>query len=107
QPDGSDGRGTSATNRARRSCTTHRRSACQDATSPAVPDPDYRCDTLVAMRIGMLTGGGDCPGLNAVIRAVVRKGEGVHGDQLVGFRHGWRGVVEGETVELTIAGTRG
>jgi phosphofructokinase-like protein len=59
------------------------------------------------MRIGMLTGGGDCPGLNAVIRAVVRKGEGVHGDQLVGFRHGWRGVVEDETLELTLAGTRG
>jgi ATP-dependent phosphofructokinase / diphosphate-dependent phosphofructokinase len=59
------------------------------------------------MRIGMLTGGGDCPGLNAVIRAVVRKGEGVYGDQLVGFRHGWRGVTDGETVDLTIAGTRG
>ena len=59
------------------------------------------------MRIGMLTGGGDCPGLNAVIRAVVRKGEGVHGDQLIGFRHGWRGVMAGEAVELTIAGTRG
>ncbi len=59
------------------------------------------------MRIGMLTGGGDCPGLNAVIRAVVRKGEGIHGDQLVGFRHGWRGVMTGESVELTIAGTRG
>ena len=50
------------------------------------------------MRIGMLTGGGDCPGLNAVIRAVVRKGEGVYGHKLVGFRHGWRGVVEGETM---------
>jgi phosphofructokinase-like protein len=59
------------------------------------------------MRIGMLTGGGDCPGLNAVIRAVVRKGEGVHGDQVIGFRHGWRGVMTGETVDLTIAGTRG
>jgi 6-phosphofructokinase 1 len=59
------------------------------------------------MRIGILTGGGDCPGLNAVIRAVVRKGEGVYGDQLVGFRHGWRGVLDGETIELTIAGTRG
>ena len=53
------------------------------------------------MRIGMLTGGGDCPGLNAVIRAVVRKGEGVYGHNLVGFRHGWRGVIECETVELT------
>src|SRR4051794_5679175 len=59
------------------------------------------------MRIGMLTGGGDCPGLNAVIPAGVRKGEAVYGDQLVGFRHGWRGVLDGETVELTIGSTRG
>ena len=50
------------------------------------------------MRIGVLTGGGDCPGLNAVIRAVVRKGEGIYGHQIVGFRHGWRGVLEGEVV---------
>jgi phosphofructokinase-like protein len=60
-----------------------------------------------AMRIGVLTGGGDCPGLNAVIRAAVRKGEGYYGHELVGFRHGWRGVVEGELMELTISGTRG
>jgi 6-phosphofructokinase 1 len=59
------------------------------------------------MRIGMLTGGGDCPGLNAVIRAVVRKGEAVYGDQVVGFRHGWRGVLDGETTDLTIDTTRG
>jgi ATP-dependent phosphofructokinase / diphosphate-dependent phosphofructokinase len=59
------------------------------------------------MRIGVLTGGGDCPGLNAVIRAVVRKGEGVYGHNLVGFRHGWRGVIELETVDLTTANTRG
>jgi len=59
------------------------------------------------MRIGMLTGGGDCPGLNAVIRAVVRKGDGEYGDQLIGFRHGWRGVVDDVTVELTITNTRG
>src|SRR5439155_17555476 len=59
------------------------------------------------MRVGVLTGGGDCPGLNAVIRAVVRKGEGVYGDQIVGFRHGWRGVLDDEAVELTIASTRG
>ena len=39
------------------------------------------------MRIGVLTGGGDCPGLNAVIRAVVRKGEGVYGHSFVGYRH--------------------
>jgi phosphofructokinase-like protein len=61
----------------------------------------------VAVRIGMLTGGGDCPGLNAVIRAVVRKGESTYGHELVGFRHGWRGLVEDERVELTIASTRG
>ncbi len=61
----------------------------------------------VAMRIGVLTGGGDCPGLNAVIRAVVRKAEAVEGDVVVGFRHGWRGVMEGETAELTVATTRG
>src|SRR4051812_22570790 len=59
------------------------------------------------MRIGMLTGGGDCPGLNAVIRAVVRKGEAFYGDEIVGFRHGWRGVIDDERVKLTIAGTRG
>src|SRR5919109_1658838 len=59
------------------------------------------------MRIGVLTGGGDCPGLNAVIRAVVRKGEGVYGHNLVGFRHGWRGVMDLETVDLTTANTRG
>ena len=59
------------------------------------------------MRVGVLTGGGDCPGLNAVIRAVVRKGEGVYGHQIVGFRHGWRGVLDGEVMELTLANTRG
>ena len=46
------------------------------------------------MRIGILTGGGDCPGLNAVIRAVVRKGIDAYGDEIVGFRDGWRGVLE-------------
>ncbi|MGI8714344.1 MAG: 6-phosphofructokinase [Solirubrobacteraceae bacterium] len=59
------------------------------------------------MRIGMLTGGGDCPGLNAVIRAVVRKGIDEFGDQLVGFRDGWRGVLEDVQDELTIESTRG
>src|SRR5437764_7564686 len=59
------------------------------------------------MRIGMLTGGGDCPGLNAVIRSVVRKGIDAYGDQLVGFRDGWRGVLEGSFIELTIESTRG
>jgi ATP-dependent phosphofructokinase / diphosphate-dependent phosphofructokinase len=47
------------------------------------------------MRIGVLTGGGDCPGLNAVIRAVVRKGVEVYGHEFVGFRNGWQGPMEG------------
>jgi 6-phosphofructokinase 1 len=55
----------------------------------------------------MLTGGGDCPGLNAVIRAVVRKGETVYGDDLVGFLDGWRGVVENRTTELNVERCRG
>jgi len=59
------------------------------------------------MRIGLLTGGGDCPGLNAVIRAAVRKGEGVYGHALVGYRHGWRGVMQGQSIPLAIATTRG
>jgi ATP-dependent phosphofructokinase / diphosphate-dependent phosphofructokinase len=59
------------------------------------------------MRIGILTGGGDCPGLNAVIRAVVRKGIAEHDDEIVGFRDGWRGVMEGDTVPLDLAAVRG
>ncbi|MGY1813155.1 ATP-dependent 6-phosphofructokinase [Blastococcus sp. SYSU D00820] len=59
------------------------------------------------MRIGILTGGGDCPGLNAVIRAVVRKGTGQHGDEVVGFRDGWRGVLEDDAVDLDLAAVRG
>jgi ATP-dependent phosphofructokinase / diphosphate-dependent phosphofructokinase len=59
------------------------------------------------MRIGMLTGGGDCPGLNAVIRAVVRKGEGHLDHEIVGYRHGWRGLIDGESLPLTLDSTRG
>ena len=59
------------------------------------------------MRIGMLTGGGDCPGLNAVIRAVVRKGIDAYGDQLLGFRDGWRGPLDDVSEPLTIESTRG
>ena len=54
------------------------------------------------MRVGILTGGGDCPGLNAVIRAAVRKGIFHHNDEFVGFIEGWRGVVENKTMPLTI-----
>jgi ATP-dependent phosphofructokinase / diphosphate-dependent phosphofructokinase len=59
------------------------------------------------MRIGLLTGGGDCPGLNAVIRAVIRKAIDGYGDQVIGFRDGWRGVLENNFDELTIESTRG
>ncbi len=59
------------------------------------------------MRVGLLTGGGDCPGLNAVIRAVVRRGERHYGDELVGFCDGWKGVVEGTTVPLDVERCRG
>jgi len=59
------------------------------------------------MRIGVLTGGGDCPGLNAVIRAVVRKGVSTYGHEFVGFRDGWRGPLEGFTRELGVAQVRG
>ncbi len=59
------------------------------------------------MRIGMLTGGGDCPGLNAVIRAAVRKGIQHYGDEFVGFMEGWRGVLENVTMPLTLETTSG
>lgn len=59
------------------------------------------------MRIGVLTGGGDCPGLNAVIRAIVRKGINTHGHEFFGFRHGWAGVINNEGVDLDLDSTRG
>ncbi|MGI8646346.1 MAG: 6-phosphofructokinase [Nocardioides sp.] len=59
------------------------------------------------MRVGVLTGGGDCPGLNAVIRAVVRKGVKVHGAEFVGYRDGWKGPLEGVTMELGVPEVRG
>src|SRR4051812_50229380 len=60
-----------------------------------------------AMRIGVLTGGGDCPGLNAVIRGVVRAGVNRYGHEIVGFRYGWAGVLDRTAVELTPANTAG
>ena len=59
------------------------------------------------MRIGILTGGGDCPGLNAVIRAVVRRAERGFGDEVIGFRDGWLGVVEDDTTPLDVEACRG
>jgi phosphofructokinase-like protein len=57
-------------------------------------------------RIGILTGGGDCPGLNAAIRAIVRRADH-HNVQTFGFRAGWKGVLEAQAEQLTIASTRG
>ncbi len=58
-------------------------------------------------RVGLLTGGGDCPGLNAAIRAVVRRGLTGTGNEFVGFRHGWAGVLEDEAIVLDMASTAG
>ena len=62
---------------------------------------------VAAVRIGVLTGGGDCPGLNAAIRAIVRKGIDRYGHAILGFRDGWRGPLENAHEELTIESTRG
>ena len=59
------------------------------------------------MRVGVLTGGGDCPGLNAVIRAVVRRGVQDYGIEFVGFRDGWRGPLEADTMPLDVNAVRG
>ena len=59
------------------------------------------------MRIGVLTGGGDCPGLNAVIRAIVRKAESRFGDEVIGFMDAWDGVMEQRTMTLDTAAVRG
>jgi 6-phosphofructokinase 1 len=59
------------------------------------------------MRIGVLTGGGDCPGLNAVIRAIVRKGAAEYGHEFVGYRDGWRGPLEGRSRPLGVPEVRG
>lgn len=53
------------------------------------------------MKIGILTSGGDCPGLNAVIRGIVLKGTTAHDVEFVGIRDGWRGVVDGDFFPLT------
>src|SRR5438132_3781252 len=59
------------------------------------------------MKIGILTGGGDCPGLNAVIRAIVRKGIFHYNDQFVGFTEGWRGVMENMVQPLDLEAVAG
>ncbi|HKW77045.1 MAG TPA: 6-phosphofructokinase [Terriglobales bacterium] len=59
------------------------------------------------MKIGILTGGGDCPGLNAVIRAIVRKGVFHYQDEFVGYLEGWRGVMENMTRRLDLEAVKG
>ena len=62
---------------------------------------------LRSMRIGVLTGGGDCPGLNAVIRAIVRKGVEQGGHEFIGYRDGWRGPLERDSRALGVPEVRG
>ena len=77
------------------------------------PDSEVNCLSgktpviIVFMKIGILTGGGDCPGLNAVIRAVVRKGIFHYEDKFVGFLEGWRGVLEDQTIPLNLNAVAG
>jgi 6-phosphofructokinase 1 len=59
------------------------------------------------VKVGVLTGGGDCPGLNAVIRAVVRRGSTEYGNEFIGYRDGWRGPLEGSSIELGVDQVRG
>ena len=59
------------------------------------------------MKVGILTGGGDCPGLNAVIRAIVRKGVPTYGHEFIGFRDGWRGPLDNVTMPLDVQSVRG
>ncbi len=59
------------------------------------------------MRIGVLTGGGDCPGLNAVLRAIARRGERRYGDQIIGFLDGWHGLMEDRSMVLDVERCRG
>ena len=59
------------------------------------------------MKVGVLTGGGDCPGLNAVIRGVVRKAEREYGDEVVGFLDGWRGLLDDRQMPLDVEACRG
>ncbi|RIK11163.1 MAG: 6-phosphofructokinase [Acidobacteria bacterium] len=59
------------------------------------------------MRLGVLTGGGDCPGLNAAIRAIVRRALHEPDTKVLGFKYGWAGLISGETVDLDLAATKG
>src|SRR5215467_3946854 len=76
-------------------------------TSVASERASVRALRRSQMRVGVLTGGGDCPGLNAVIRAIVRTGTFDHDCEFVGFRDGWRGPLDAETQPLNVQAVRG
>ena len=59
------------------------------------------------MKVGVLTGGGDCPGLNAVIRGLVRRGIEDHGFEFVGIKNGWLGLIKNDCVKLDIRAISG
>jgi phosphofructokinase-like protein len=72
------------------------------AAAQAPEREPIRLEENTAMRVGILTGGGDCPGLNAAIRAVVRKGITVYGYDVLGIKNGWLGLVEGRIIPLDL-----
>src|SRR3954453_5801266 len=93
---------TGATSPSAKSRTVRWMSRCSSERSKSIVRHHAR-----SMRIGVLTGGGDCPGLNAVIRAVVRASALPHDDEILGFRDGWKGPIEGDYMPLTMETTRG
>jgi phosphofructokinase-like protein len=78
----------------------------QPLVSPLAASPPATLTAMAKTRMGVLTGGGDCPGLNAAIRAVTRSGT-ARGYELVGFRNGWAGVLEDAADALTLQSTAG
>src|SRR3954471_9221695 len=93
---------TGATSPWAKSRTVRWMSRCSSERSKSIVRHD-----AASMRIGVLTGGGDCPGLNAVIRAIVRTSALHYEDHILGFRDGWKGPIEGDMVPLTMESTRG
>ncbi|MEM2250319.1 MAG: ATP-dependent 6-phosphofructokinase, partial [Candidatus Bathyarchaeia archaeon] len=72
-----------------------------------VPEKHKMISRKGEMRIGVLSGGGDAPGINAVIRAVVRRGIQTYGDEIIGIKEGWRGLLEAKLVPLDFEAVAG
>lgn len=87
--------------------TPPRLAAGVEGVLPVPPPLPFGARGNVPKRVGILTSGGDCPGLNAVIRGAVLKGTEVYGQQFVGFLDGWRGLIEADYVELDRTRVRG